>query len=176
MAEILGRENDVGSIKDELPKLTDLINNKLWDPETSFYYDMWKNGQLNGVKSVGSYWALLADIVPEDRIAPFIAHLNDEKSFNRPHRVPSLAADQEGYDPGGSYWKGSVWAPTTYMVLKGLEEIKNYDLAYEIARNHHDNVVNVYKNTGTLWENYAPEQITQGNMSQPYFVGWSGQA
>ncbi len=174
MAEILGREDAVESIKEEIPALADLVNNKLWDPETSFYYDMWKNGQLNGVKSVGSYWALLADIVPEERIKPFVAHLNDEKSFKRPHRVPSLAADQEGYDPEGSYWKGSVWAPTTYMVLKGLEEIKDYKLAYEIARNHHDNVVKVYTETDTLWENYAPEQITRGNQSQPNFVGWSG--
>ena len=34
--------------------------------------------------------------------------------------VPALAADDPDYRPWGDYWRGGVWAPTTYMVLLGL--------------------------------------------------------
>ena len=42
------------------------------------------------------------------------------------------------------------------MVITGLLQQGYRKLAYEIARNHYDNVLKVYKNTGTFWEYYAP--------------------
>ena len=104
----------------------------------------------------------------------FIAHLKDPKEFDRPHRVPSLSADHPEYREDGGYWRGGVWAPTNYMVLKGLEKAGEYDLAREIAINHVENVTKVYLETGTLWENYAPEQAAPGNPAKKDFVGWTG--
>jgi hypothetical protein len=60
------------------------------------------------------------------------------------------------------------------MVLRGLTQVGQDDLAYEIAVNHLDNVVEVFRNTGTVWENYAPESASQGNIAKPDFVGWTG--
>lgn len=174
MADILGRNGDVADVKEEAAYLTEFVNERLWDEETSFYYDMWKDGRLNKVKTIGSYWALLADVVPVDRLPRFIAHLNDPEEFNRPHRVPTISADTPGYDPGGDYWRGSIWAPTNYMVLKGLERAGYFDLAHEIGKNHLENVVKVFRETGTLWENYAPEKAERGSHSNPNFVGWTG--
>ena len=31
----------------------------------------------------------------------------------------------------------------------------------------------VFKETGTVWENYAPESAKPGNWAKPDFVGWS---
>ena len=97
---------------------------------------------------MGGYWALLAGVVPPARLGPFVAHLEDPRAFKRPHRVPSLSADHPSYDPRGGYWKGAVWAPTTYMVLRGLTEVGRDALAHEIGRNHLDNVVAVFEKTG----------------------------
>jgi hypothetical protein len=36
------------------------------------------------------------------------------------------------------------------------------------------NVVTVVEQTGTLWENYAPEKAAPGNPGKPDFVGWTG--
>ena len=33
-----------------------------------FYYDLWKNGKLNKVKTVASFWGLLTDAVPKERM------------------------------------------------------------------------------------------------------------
>jgi len=174
MARVLGRESDVNDIAEEIDSLTQYANEKLWDEKAGFYCDRKRDGTLTGIKSIGGYWALLAGIVPEARIELFINHLNNEKEFNRIHRVPSLAADEAKYHPEGSYWCGSIWAPTNYMVLRGLTATDHDTLAHEIAMNHHGNVVKVFEETGTIWENYAPDSVARGNNSKADFVGWSG--
>ena len=161
-------------LKEEVANLTAVINDKLWHEEDAFYYDLWQNGELNKVKSVGSYWALLADIIPPERLERFVAHLDNENEFKRPCRVPSLSADNPDYSPLGRYWKGSVWAPTNYMVLKGLEKNGYHALAHDIARNCLENVVTVFQNDGTIYENYMPESPSKGAPAKPNFVGWSG--
>jgi hypothetical protein len=49
-------------------------------------------------------------------------------------------------------------------------------LAHEISREDLNHVVGVFEQTGTLWENYAPERTAQGNRAKDDFVGWSGLA
>ena len=174
MADVLGRCDDVRDIEKEIERLTQFVNAKMWDDKTAFYYDRFRDGSISDVKSIGTYWALLADIVPQERLQRFIEHLNNPKEFNRPHRVPTLSADNPAYEPEGGYWRGSIWAPTNYMVLRGLSKVGYDELAHQIAVNHLDNVVKVFKETGTLWENYAPENV-QGNNNKD-FVGWTGLA
>ena len=174
MAKILKRESDIADIKTEFDFLTEFTNQQLWDDTTAFYFDRWRSGELSDVKSIGAYWALLAGIVPPDRLEKFIAHLRNTHEFSRPHRVPSLSADHRAYSPHGDYWRGSVWPPTNYMVLRGLTQVDNNDLAHEIALNHLENVVQVFRQTNTVWENYAPEQAAPGKPAKDDFVGWSG--
>ena len=174
MARLIGREGDTLALAEEEERLTKVVNEKLWDDQSAFYYDLWDDGRLNGVKSVGAYWALLAGIVPEDRLDAFVAHLENPAEFNRPHRVPTLSADHPEYHEDGGYWRGSVWAPTNYMVLKGLEKYGYHQLARDIARSHVDNVSRVFAQTGTLWENYAPERPAPGKPAKSDFVGWTG--
>ena len=49
-----------------------------------------------------------------------------------------------------------------------------YKQAYDIACNTVENVVKVFTETGTLWENYAPEKAARGNCAKADFVGWTG--
>ena len=174
MAKELDRSDVLDELGAEIERLTEQINQLLWSDEDAFYYDLWKNSEQNKVKSIGAYWALLADTVPNGKMKSFIAHLEDKNEFNTPHPIPSLSADHSEYDPGGGYWRGGVWAPTNYMVLKGLEKIGEDDLAHRIACKHLNAVVEVFRNTGTIWENYSPEQNTQGNIAKKEFVGWTG--
>jgi hypothetical protein len=174
MGQALGARAEVDEMRGEAARLGRLANDHLWNAADRFYCDRFDDGALSRVKSVGGYWALLAGVVPPARLAPFLAHLEDPRAFKRPHRVPSLSADHPSYDPRGGYWKGAVWAPTTYMVLRGLTAVGRDALAHEIARNHLDNVVAVYQKTGTVYENYAPESAAPGTPAKPDFVGWTG--
>ena len=60
------------------------------------------------------------------------------------------------------------------MILRALTYLGQDDLAYAIGRNHLENVAQVFTDTGTLWENYAPEYVGIGNPAKPDFVGWTG--
>ena len=178
MAIELGHAEDIPALEEEIALLAKLVNDRLWSEKDAFYYDEWRNGQLNGVKSVAAYWALIADVVPPERASRFIAHLDNEKEFKRPNRVPTLSADSPDYCEGGGYWRGSVWAPTNYMILRGLEKYGYDALAHEIALSCVEQATRVYNDTGTVWENYAPEFPAPGrvydSIAAKDFVGWSG--
>ena len=174
MANVLSRKLDEEEFEREAENLNSFVNDKMWDDEIKFYFDKYADGTLSKVMSIGSYWALLADVVPPERLRGFLSHLEDRKTFNRPHRVPSLAANNPHYNPMGGYWCGSVWSPTNYMVLKGLEHVGEYDLAAEIAYNHYQNVLEVFLKDGTFYENYAPELAAKGSAAVRDFVGWTG--
>ncbi len=173
MAAVLGRDNSINGLRQENEHLKRLVNETMWDENSAFYYDQYSSGKLSMVKHIGAYWALLAGVVPPDRLDSFIGHLDDPAEFLRPHRIPSLAHSHPDYSPMGAYWRGAVWAPTNYMVLKGLRANGFGSLAHLIAENHLDNVVQVYEDTGTVWENYAPESAQPGDPAKPDFVGWS---
>jgi Trehalase len=174
MAKVLGREAEFHDFNEEAARLSQFINDQLWEEGTGFYYDLQRDGRLSDVKSIGAYWALLADIVPQERLTRFIDHLENTREFKRPHRIPSLSADTKGYCEKGDYWRGGVWVFTNYMVLRGLTEAGYDTIAHEIAGNDLDNVVKVFERTGTIWENYAPEAAAPGEPARDNFVGAGG--
>lgn len=150
------------------------VNNLMWDEEKEFYFDLKENGEKAPVKTIAAYWALISGVADADQAKKLVNWLDDKNTFNRLHRVPVLAADEEGYDKEGGYWKGSVWAPTNTMVIYGLLKYGYNALAKEIALNHLDNVVRVFEKTGSIWENYSPDYVSSGNADKKDFVGWSG--
>jgi len=174
MAKVLGRAKDTRDIVAEMKTLAAYMNARMWREDTKFYSDRFRDGKVSSVKSIAAYWTLLAGVVPPKRLKPFVAHLCDRKTFNRPHRVPTLSADNPEYKATGGYWQGGVWPPTNYMILRGLTETGFDDLAADVARNHYDNVLKVFERTGTFWENYAPEKAAPGKPAMHDFVGWSG--
>lgn len=174
IAAVIGRDEFDAELQAEYQRLFDYCNTRMWDEASGFYYDVAPDGRLSSIKSIGAYWGLLSDLISSVHAQRMIAHLDDPAQFKRPHRVPSQPADSADYQDDGGYWLGGVWAPTNYMVLRGLTSRGQDDLAYEIARNHVENVAQVFMNTGTLWENYAPENAAPGSPAKPNFVGWTG--
>jgi len=174
MAGELGRAGETDDMIAETRLLEKFVNSRMWNEERAFYFDLYRDGRLGHAKTIGAYWALMADVVPKKRIAGFVQHLRNPAEFATPHRVPTLSADDPAFDKTGGYWRGSVWAPTNYMVLRGLTNVGQDEIAHEIGINHVENVVKVFEQTGTLWENYAPEAAAQGNPGQGNFVGWTG--
>jgi hypothetical protein len=198
MAALLKRETEIHDFEKEVEQLVAYVNNCLWNEQLNFYFDRFAHGELSTVKHIGAYWALLAGCTPEDHLHQFVTHLKNPSEFNRVHRIPALSADDPDYSSTGDYWCGGVWAPTNYMVLKGLDEAGQTDIAHEIAKNHLDHVVRVFESedtpwTGaeqfkeffhfthldfddkhTLWENYAPDTTAPGGHSKPGYVGWTG--
>ncbi|MEE4312271.1 MAG: trehalase family glycosidase [candidate division KSB1 bacterium] len=175
IAEIVGDEKTRDEYSAEYELLSKKINAEMWDDARGLYVDLERDGSMSSVKSIAAFWPLLGKIAPNERVVRMIReHLLNENEFNRPHRVPTLSYDHPLYSPDGDYWRGSVWPPTNYMLVKGLEQYGFHHEAMEIVGNHLMNMADVFAETGTIWENYAPESAKPGSISRPDFVGWSG--
>jgi len=174
MALILGKDAEARQYSAEAEQLASVINQAMWDEKQKFYFDLTLEGQRTPVMTIAAYWTLLGGVASPGQAADLVAQLKNTETFGRPNLVPTLAANQAGYEPRGGYWRGSVWAPTVTMVIQGLEKYGYSDLAREIAMNHLNLVAHVYEKTGTIWENYAPDYPQQGNEAKADFVGWSG--
>lgn len=173
-ARLLGKEELAVGFKREAEATAAQINRLMWDPEKKFYFDLTWAGERTLVKTIAGFWPLLAGIPSKAQADALAAELHNTNTFNRPHRVPTLAADQRGYNPRGGYWRGAVWAPTDTMVIRGLERYRFGRFARDIALNHLACMGAVFGKTGTVWENYAPEVLVSGQPAKGDFVGWSG--
>lgn len=173
-ADLLGKKKEADAFRKEAAETSSLIREKMWDPDKEFFYDLTLDGERTPIKTIAGYWVLLAGAATREQADALVAELNNPKTFGRPHRVPTLAADQAGYNKYGGYWRGSVWAPTETMVIRGLERYGKHDLAREIAMEHLKHIGTVFEKTGTVWENYSAEMSVQGRPSKPDFVGWTG--
>ncbi len=177
LAEIateLGKDSEAKHYLARADDYATFINDKLWHEESGFYYDWGKNNKLMTMRTIAAFWTMLGKIPNDKQLARLIEHLNDPKSFNTKHRVPTHPADEVGFN--GDYWAGAVWVPTNTMVIQGLEVNNEFALAREIAMNHLDSTTQVFVETNTAWENYTPLEIKQGRKAKADFIGWSGLA
>ncbi len=176
MAGLLGRNAEARGFASEADGLSLTINRLMWDPERKFYFDLTLEGRRAPVRTVAAYWSMLGRVASPVQAAGLVAELHNPKTFFRLNRVPTLAADEPGFDPAGGYWRGAVWTPTSMMVIRGLELYGYAEDARGIALNNIEMMARVFSRTGTIWENYAPDSAMPGDPARPDFVGWSGLA
>ena len=172
IAELIGQKDDIPAYDSFHAKVKAALNKLCWNEDDSFYYDLGYGKQI-ARRHIGMYWALLGELVPEDRLPKFLAHLKDPNEFYRQTPLPALSAADPDYVGWGDYWLGGVWAPTVYMVLKGLTAVDEDDLARDLAAKVYESIAIVFEATGTFWENYAPDLISYGMPSKRDFCGWT---
>ena len=136
------------------------INSLMWNEEDGIYYDLDKNGQQIKVKTIASFWPLLAEIPTEAKAEMLFAHLKNPETFGTEHPFPALAANEPAFEKSGMGFRGSVYPPLTFMVIKGLEKYNQYELARSSAIRHLyymiDTLHPMGKDKGNVWEAYAP--------------------
>ena len=173
-AEILGRiASSIGLPEDaqvwnaEREDIGRAMNEQLWSDDLRFFSTSLPGGKHNPNKIVTGFWPLWTGLVPPQRVSECARHLLDPNSFWRHHPIPSLAADSPAYRPGGEYWRGSTWAPTNAAAAWGFARAGRYDLARRIVLRHLEVMLEVFKTTGCLWENYCAECSERGSWSIP---------
>lgn len=197
VASIVGDNKTVLKFTDEYSRITKLINRLCWDEDSQFYYDLREDGRLSDVIHIGGFWTLLSETATRERAEALFKHLGNPDEFWRPHLIPALAANHPMYVPSGHYWLGGVWAPTNYMVIKGLENYNQHEFADQIVENHLYKMAEIYfdfqpneeiiafeerysDGYQTIWECYSPEYTEPATRwdgtfySRQDFVGWSG--
>lgn len=167
---------------DKARSISQKINLFMWNEDDGLYYDIDDEGNQIKWKTAACFWPMLSGVAELHQAEKLLEHLKDPKSFWRKIPFPSLAADQKYYKADGQYWLGSVWAPANVMIIKGLERFgSGNENAYNFnefaslaAEEYLKGIYEVYKKTGTIWENYSAEAFVRGVWSRPDFVGWSG--
>jgi len=187
MADCLNRQDVAEDFTRRHRELARLINARHWSDRSGFYFDVFgrdcselRHNFLNH-KTVAGFWPILSDVADRQQIQRLKDHLLNPDEFWSIHPVPSLSRDDPNYESHGGYWLGGVWAPTNYMVVRGLEQRGEPELAYEIAVRHLRAMVDVWRNPdfASIWEAYAPDFMRPanwegGDLVRSNFVGWSG--
>ncbi len=142
IANKLGIENDAKKFQYEYYKKASLINKYMWNEKESFYYPIDWKGNIIKVKSIQAFTSLFSKILDYKNASRIISHLISPKEFWGKYGIPTIAFDDEKYmSPQPSwlysldpyYWRGPIWAPTTYFIFKGLLNYGYEEIAKELA-------------------------------------------
>ncbi len=170
----LGQQEKAARYEAEAKSIGDRINKWCWNETDGFYYDVLADGTQFKKKTACGFWPMIAGIASPGQVRRMVAHLKDPNEFWRPFVFPALAADEPEYNlPTGAYWRGAVWAPTNYMIIKGLEACGQEKFATEVTEKYLGAMAEVFQKRGTVFENYMPEKI-EPSSGRGDFVGWTG--
>lgn len=122
-------------------------------------------------KEIIGFLPLWAGIATDEQAERLVReHLTNPAEFWRPYGIPSVSADDPYYDPRG-YWNGPVWVQWNYLIQRGLLRYGYDEEARELADRVGAGMIEVLRDTHTLWEFYSPEQ-PWGGWHQTYI--WAG--
>lgn len=81
-------------------------------------------------------WGTTEDEFLQEMAARLIAHLEDERTYNLPFPVPTVAADEPSFQPNTIGWKlvwrGPTWMNSNWYLARGLLAHGRADLARRI--------------------------------------------
>lgn len=160
----------------------DLVNTYYWDEEDGFYYDIdRRNRKFYKVMTPASYWALTAEIAPDDRARAMVDRIFDESTLGGSVPLISLSRSDGNFESNGKYWRGALWLPTAYAALKGIERYGYYKQAHDAAKKILNHMLKTYMEyePHTIWECYSPDApepavVARGDeLVRKDFCGWS---
>ncbi len=196
LRRVLGDTAEADGHLAEAERICDDVRSLMWDDGAGWFADLDADGVPLPDKTLAGVWPLVAGCASSEQAGRAVANLADPAVFWRVHTFPSTAADSSAYDPDGHYWRGGVWAPTTFAAIRALGEVGRQDLARAASENHLRNLSRVYEGfvaepeelseeargdgSRTLWELYAPDSARPGTrwdadlLGRQDFVGWTG--
>ena len=138
------------------------INSMMWDPDTSFFYDLNAKEKKINSKFIGAYWTLLGQIPNAERGAQLIEHLRDPKEFGTDNPFPGVPVSSPYFSEKGNGWCGGVIPVNTFMVVKGLAKYDEFIFARECAIRHMyfllDTLHPDTDKIDDIWEGYLPNK------------------
>jgi len=136
-------------------ELTRLINEKMWDDKDKFYYDLKFNGELLKIKTIASFFPLVARVADEEQAKHLVRHLTDPNEFWAELPVRTLAKNEPSFDR--NMWRGPIWINCNYLVICGLKECGYDDIANEISERTIKQISRWYNEEGSIFEFYHDE-------------------
>ncbi len=161
MAKELNLMEDSKKYEKESVKIKEFINNKMYDKETGFFYDLQfdKNGKekllVNRGKGPEGWIPLWANAADKDKAKTVVENMMSENKFNTLMPFPTASKDNLRYS-ATKYWRGPVWLDQAYF---GVIALSNYGYDKEanlMTKKLFDNAEGL-KGDQPIRENYNPE-------------------
>ena len=185
LAEAIGEAALSVEWRGRYDRIRQSVNTYYWDDEDGFYYDIdHVTRAFCKVKTPASYWPLLAEMATPEQARRMLGHALDAGTFGGERPWPTLARTDPDYAEAaqdGRYWRGGVWAPTTYMAIKALEKYGFFEEATTLAERALGHIERTYRavEPASLWEALSPTRDHPADRPhgkpgpvRPY-VGWS---
>jgi glycogen debranching enzyme len=169
MAAALGLKQESEAWERDAATRGKKINEKMWDPESGFYFNISKNDQAFTFKTrddlkireIIGFLPMWAGVTDRQQISLLVSNLMDTNTFWRRYGVPSLSAAHAYYCPIG-YWNGPVWVQWNYLIYQGLKSYGYHSEASELTNRVVDNMVFHLKTDHTFWEFYSADDHHAG--------------
>jgi hypothetical protein len=170
MAGELGRRDDRAAWAKKADELARRIEETMWDEATGFYYNVDRDTNrfvtaggldLRRQEIIG-FLPLWAGVASPSRAKALVAKLTDPRKFWRRFGVPTLAADDPGYEPQirtCCQWNGAVWLEWNYLVFHGLRRYGYEDVARELSERMVDAAATQLSRNHRFWESYSPDEV-----------------
>jgi glycogen debranching enzyme len=127
IAEELGETIDPELV--ERCRRTGAALEELWDEAAGQYYSRdVSTGRLIKMSTVATFLPLWAGVVPDERRARLVELLRDPARFWPRFPVPSVPVDVPEFDDD-RYWKGPTWVNTNWLIVEGLRNCGEAEVA-----------------------------------------------
>ncbi len=133
-----------------------------WNDAAKWFCSRTKDSRFTR-KTLSGIWPMAAGLVEHECAEELVKKtlLNSHCFMTDPMPLPTVAKDENGYNPLGEYWLGGVWINMSYLVIRTLYENGFQEEAFALAIKTLDGVYDTYEKfesfPQSLWECYAPE-------------------
>jgi hypothetical protein len=170
MASELGLPEESASWEKRAGDLSRRIESTMWDEETGFYYNVERDSNafvtrggldLRRQEIIG-FLPMWAGVASPERAKALVLKLTDPGKFWRRFGVPTLAADDPGYQPHVRrccQWNGAVWLEWNYLVFSGLRRYGYDGVARELGERMVEAAATQLSRNHRFWESYSPDEV-----------------
>ena len=170
MLRLIGDGENSRQYQEIAERLSKDINEKMWDAETGFYYDLHyqtdEKAMVKNIVGIYPYWAEIAGEQEKDGLPK----LFDRDYFATGSAFASVAKDCPAYRPMGGWMgnfikgrDGCVWCGPSWPYTTGIA------LDAAARQSKHEN--HIYdKEFGKFLREYCIQHFRDGNLERPYLV------
>lgn len=162
MAVVCDRFDEALQWREQAAALARLVNEKMWDEDTGFYYDVRADGTRLPLKTVVGFLPLWAGIASREQAGRLMAHLLDPREFAGEFPVPTVALDEPCFSD--DMWRGPTWINMNYLIFRGLLHYGLIAEASDLRAKTLREIQRWYEATGAIYEYYDNFAKTEPGM------------
>lgn len=129
---MLGETMDERFWHAQADRLKDRLLTTLWDGEHFYALRMPQREKVEARTLIETVPLVLGDELPEDIRTKLVGHL---QCYRTDYGLATEDPASEHYTPDG-YWRGPIWAPSTYLIIDGLRRGGEGACADELAQRY----------------------------------------